>query len=153
MLVQGAKRFRLRAKTPPPGPTPLLGPLPDFAAEEDTEARRCAYLVTLPHPRQAASGDGQPLVAPETLQKDEAGKRRSDWPSPTLPRAVLARPRACSERRGGVRAGPSLRRPQVLQAVLNACRSPVYVDPASRKRTRRRFSRAASSLGQGRQAP
>ena len=98
MLVQGAKRFRLRAKTPPPGPAPLLGPLPDFAAEEDTGARKCAYLVTLPHPRQAASENGERLVAPETLQKDEAGKRRSDRPSPTLPRAVLTRPFACSER-------------------------------------------------------
>ena len=71
MLLQSAKRLRLRAKTPPAPQQPLVGPLPDFSQEEVTGARQDVYLVTFPHPVQTHAANGVRLVAPESLTKEQ----------------------------------------------------------------------------------
>ena len=71
MLVQSAKRLRLRAKTPPAPQQPLVGPLPDFSQEEVTGARQDVYLVTFPHPVQTHAANGVRLVAPESKTKEQ----------------------------------------------------------------------------------
>ena len=77
------KRLRLRGKTTPPQPVqlPLLGPLPDFAADEKADGRKRVYLVTFPHPRKAQSQEGRPLVAPETLSRQTLLERFQDCAS------------------------------------------------------------------------
>jgi hypothetical protein len=71
--VQLAKRRRMSFKQAPPmQPTPLQSAqvgLPNYTAEEDDKARRRVYLVTFPHPRNALSATGIPLVAPESMSK------------------------------------------------------------------------------------
>ena len=62
------KRLRLRGKQ---ATQSALAQLPDFALEEDTNARKMVYLVTLPHPRSRLAADGTELVAPETLSKEQ----------------------------------------------------------------------------------
>ena len=73
MNVHPCKRLRIRGKTTPPeaSQTPLVGELPDYTKEENEKARKRVYLVTLPHPRQDASGDGRRLVAPETFSAEQ----------------------------------------------------------------------------------
>ena len=78
-----------------------LATLPDFAAEENSEARKTVYLVTLPHPRQAVSEDGFRLVAPESLTKDEILERflaACAAPIHTSPRSVLRGDHVAPER-------------------------------------------------------
>ena len=62
------KRKRVPAKRAPPR-AEAQDDLPDFAAEERADARKCAYLVTLPHPNATMSSDGFRLVAPENLSR------------------------------------------------------------------------------------
>ena len=46
--------------------------------EVGAQAHRQVYLVTLPHPKQAVSSTGVPLVAPETLTKNQVLERVLD---------------------------------------------------------------------------
>ena len=80
MLVQVAKRFRLRAKTPPPGPTPLFGPLPD--------SRR-------PPPPPAAAAARRPPLLPAAA----ARRRPPPAAATTAPALLPARPLQCEAAR------------------------------------------------------
>ena len=63
---------RLRVKTPPPrlAQTPVVGMAMDDE-EADEKKGRLVYLVTLPHPKQAFSAEGRPLVAPGSMSQRE----------------------------------------------------------------------------------
>ena len=90
---------RLRAKTPPPnGPQlPVVGVVwgAEGWGQELAGAKRSVYLVTFPHPKQALSECGRPLVAPESLSKQSVLEKFLDScrnPIYTDPRNMIARP-------------------------------------------------------------
>ena len=69
MAFIGLATRRLRQKTTVLGQEPV-GPL-DLEEEVGPQAHRQVYLVTFPHPNQAFSAEGIPLVATQTLTKQQ----------------------------------------------------------------------------------
>ena len=68
----GTARKRLRCKTPAPKDVQaLIAELPNFAAEEDSSARKKIYLLTFPHPVAATSQDGVVLKTPGSFTKQQ----------------------------------------------------------------------------------
>ena len=49
----------------------LIAELPNFAAEEDSSARKKIYLLTFPHPVAATSQDGVVLKTPGSFTKQQ----------------------------------------------------------------------------------